>query len=80
MLVFLVESLGDHAVADQAWSKRALQREPVLRLANVENVAAVGGAGCDFLSQYMDGGKRREREGSRGMYLAFLAFAPFLPL
>jgi hypothetical protein len=45
----LLQSTSDHAVSEQTWKQSDLQREPILRLPDVEDVAAVCRASCQGL-------------------------------
>lgn len=45
-LLLLVQPFRSNMIAEQAWQERDLQREPVFRDADVEDVATVRGAGC----------------------------------
>jgi hypothetical protein len=46
----ILQPSSDHTVAEQTWEQRNLQRKPVLRLSDVENVAAVRCASCCQIS------------------------------
>ena len=45
----VLQSTSDHAVAEQTWEQSDLQREPILRLSDVEDVTAVCRASCGGL-------------------------------
>jgi len=45
----VLQSTSDHAVSKQTWEQSDLQREPILRLPDVEDVAAVRRASCGGL-------------------------------
>lgn len=42
----ILESPSNHTVAEQAWEQRNLQCKPILRLTDIEDIAAVCCAGC----------------------------------
>lgn len=47
----ILQTAPDHAIAEQARQQGNLQRQPVLRLSYVEDVAAVCRAGCEKIRQ-----------------------------